>query len=251
MTIQLIRSLLLAAAAATGACASMDHQRNSKPDPDTRLNHMLKLDQEAYDSGRMCREIWHDQGRLVDCQAIQREIDRLYVEYPTHERILLANAVMHFEFGQAQSAQWLLDQLLQRSGSFPAAVVLRSQLAMRDGNLTLARRMLDEHIPRAPDHAALHETLASVHFLEGRYADAARSLQRAAMLGAPDWRIFYHRGLLHEMQQRFEQACQAYDNSIAYKPHQRASLARMIGLSHQPACASRLQARQKKATAPS
>ncbi|MCK5860085.1 hypothetical protein [Abyssibacter sp.] len=237
-----IQGLLLIAMALSSACTSMDHARKHQPDPQDRLAAMLELDQNAYAHGRMCREIWYDNNRVMDCEAIQREIDRLYVEYPQAERVLLANAVMHFEHGRPEAAQWLLDELLARPGSFPQAGILRSQLALREGNLSLARRVLEEQIVLAPGQPLLHEAVASVHYLTGDYTKADQALRRADLLGAPQWRTNYHRGLLLEGQKETVQACDVYRKSLNQNPGYRQPMARLVGLSHQPDCARALRA---------
>lgn len=233
-------SLLLAAL--LGGCASMESQRERDPEPDARLDSMLELNEAAHRDGSQCREIWSAPGQTVDCQRVQREVDRLYAEFPNHERVIMANAVLQFDAGQMQNAQFLLDQLLARPGSHPEAAILRARIAVMEGNTRLAASVLQRQIALAPDYAELRETLASVHYLEGRYGEAQEALRLAALLGAPAWRIAYHRGLLHEASLQWPLACQAYFAAIQHKPDFRPAVARLLGLSHQPECGDVSQA---------
>ncbi len=223
-------------------CASMEAQRNLNPDPNDRLNHMLQLDERAEQRGSQCREIWADRGKTVDCERIAREVDRLYAEFPYQQRVVLTHAFMQHDYGRRDSAQFLLDQLLGQPGSFPEAAILRSQLALAEGNMTRAKSLLKQQIKLAPDHAGLHETLSSVFYLEGQYDKSQHHLNLATILDAPDWRVTYHRGLILEAQDNTEAACHAYQGAAQLKPDFRAPIARLIGLSQHAACANSLKA---------
>ncbi len=226
----------LLGSAMLAGCASMDSQRERHPEPDERLDKMLQLNAAAQRDGSQCQEIWSAPGQTVDCQRVQREVDRLYAEFPNHERIIMANAVLQFEGGHLQNAQFLLDQLLAKPGSHPEAAILRARIAVMEGNTRLAATLLERQINLAPDYAELRETLASVHYLDGRYAQAHEALRLAVLLGAPVWRVDYHRGLLHEASQQMPEACQAYFSAIRHRPDFRPAVARLLGLSDQPQC---------------
>ncbi len=223
-------------------CASLDGQRERHPEPDERLDRMLELNESARRDGSQCQEIWSAPGQTVDCQRVQREVDRLYAEFPDHERIMMANAVMQFDAGQMQNAQFLLDQLLAKPGSHPEAGILRARIAVMEGNTRLAASVLERQITLAPDYAELRETLASVYYFEGRYSESHEALRLASLLGAPAWRVSYHRGLLHEAGLQWPLACQAYFAAIQHKPDFRPAIARLLGLSGQPECADVSQA---------
>ncbi len=226
-------------------CTSMDSRREREPDPNERLDQMLALSESARREGDQCHEIWTAKGQTVDCQRVQREVDRLYAEFPGNERIMMANAVLQYESGQVQNAQFLLDQLLARPGSHPEAAILRTRIALAEGNTRFAGALLERQINLAPDYAELREAQASVFYLQGRYTDAHEALRIAQLLGAPAWRTAYHRGLLHEASQELQLACNAYYAAIQLKPDLRAAVARLLGLSGEPECGDVSEALQR------
>lgn len=236
-----LRALLLMLATLP-ACTTLDRLRAHQPDPDARLDALLELREPKAKSRDHCQEIWDADHAIVDCQRVQREIDRLYAEFPENERILMANAVVQYADGRRESAQFLLDQLLSKPGSHPDAAILRSRIAFAEGNTNRARTLLKTQIKRAPDNAELHETLAAAYYLEGKYAEAENELRVATILGAPQWRVAYHQGLVQEALGRADLACTDYHRAIHLKPDFRAAMARIIGLSEQPECADLTEA---------
>ncbi len=217
-------------------CASMTEHRASQVDPDKRLDQLLALYQEINTQGDSCHEIQRAYSSIEDCMRIQREVERLLVEFPTHERIMMTNAVMQTRAGRTERAQYLLDQLLARPGAHPEAAILRSQLAMNDGNTARAKALLKQQILLRPDYAELRETLAAAYYLEGKYDDARRTLSIAGRLGASGWRVAYHSGLLREAQKDWAGACQAYLSAVTQKPDFQQAVARLAGLNEYTAC---------------
>ncbi|UTW12047.1 tetratricopeptide repeat protein [Marinobacterium rhizophilum] len=220
-----------------GGCASdMDRRRSEQPDPNVRLDQMLGLYHQSVASGSACAEIWHADSGTIDCERILREVERLQVEFPWHERITMSNAVMNYQTGRADKAQFLLDQLLARRGSRPEAAILRARIAMEEGNSRLARELLLREIQLSPTYAELREALAAAAYLDGEYDDAESALAIAGRLGAPQWRLDYHRGLLKESRGHWQQACRLYRSALGLKPDFKAAMGRLIDLSQQPAC---------------
>ncbi len=236
-----VLSGLLASVALLGGCASMDSERERHPGPDGRLTRMLQADATLRDRGSDCHDWWGERGQTVDCERIHREIDRLYAEYPAHARVTLANAVLHYESGRRETAQFLLDQLLEQPAAFPEAAILRARIALTEGNTTRARHVLEQQTSLAPDHAELREALASAYFLEGQYDEADNQLRIALILGAPGWRADYHRGLILEAQGQPRLACEAFDSALQRRQDFPAALSRLIGLSADVGCEERLR----------
>ncbi len=220
----------------TTACASMTEHRASEVDPDKRLDQLVALYQEVNTQGDSCHEIQRAYRSIEDCMRIQREVERLQIEFPTHERIMMTNAVMQYQAGRTERAQYLLDQLLARPGAHPEAAILRSQLAINDGNTARAKALLKQQILLRPDYAELRETLAAAYYLEGKYDDARRTLAIAGRLGASGWRVAYHSGLLREAQKDWTGACQAYLSAVSQKPDFQQAISRLVGLSEYTAC---------------
>lgn len=220
-----------------GGCASdMDRRRSEQPDPNVRLDQMLGLYHQSVASGSACAEIWHADSGTIDCERILREVERLQVEFPRHERITMSNAVMNYQAGRSDKAQFLLDQLLARRGPHPEAAILRARIAMEEGNSRLAQELLLREILLSPSYAELREALAASYYLQGEYDDAEGVLDIAGRLGAPQWRLDYHRGLLKESREHWQQACVLYQSALRLNPDFRPAMGRLIDLSQQPTC---------------
>jgi predicted Zn-dependent protease len=160
----------------------------------------------------------NDKIGMPSCAEIKREIERLAVVCPDHAPTLMATALIAFEAGQSGRAQQLLDQIFERPRSYPLAGVLRTRIAIEDGNLPFARRFVEDQVRRTPDHAGLREVQSAVLYLSGQFDEARRALAAAESLGAPAWRVAYHTGLLEEAAGRREAALKAYAEAMEKNP---------------------------------
>jgi predicted Zn-dependent protease len=183
----LVPALLLAAC----TTASFGH-RDRECSVDQRLDALL----DEYDHARSGED--ESSRLLVDCDRIRNEIDRLALEFPSHPRTLLACAQLSYDAREVERSQSYLDQLFRAQTASPEGGVLRSRIAAEEGNLQLARRVLETQIQYTPDHPLLREALSSVMYLSGDLAGARAAIAAAESLGAPVWRIAYHRGLIAE-----------------------------------------------------
>jgi tetratricopeptide (TPR) repeat protein len=191
-----------------GAC-----QSSPRPNPlaaRSRLEPLLVAWEHARVEGGGCEQRSAVDTPIIDCESISKEIIRLAIEFPYHPDVLLAAAVVAFEGGRKQDALKTLDVLRSHEPIHPKATMLRTQIAIDEGNLRFAQRLLDEQSELTPDHPGLRELLASVAYLQGEYIEADRSLEIAFQLGAPAWRVAYHRGLVAEASSRPERAARAY-----------------------------------------
>ncbi len=227
---------LVAASVLFTGCVSMSDHRSRVADPNERLDQVMALYLEKDRNGDSCHEIKRAYSAIHDCERIQREVERLVVEFPNNERILMANAVLQLEAGKRDKAQLSLDQLLSMPGAHPEAAILRSQLAVQEGNTARARKLLQQQIVLRPDYAELRETLAAVYYLEGKYAQARNALSAAGRLGASGWRIAYHEGLIREATQDWDGACQMYINATDQKPDFVQAMSRLVGLTEHQEC---------------
>jgi predicted Zn-dependent protease len=158
------------------------------------------------------------QGGMSECDRLQREIERLAVVCPAHAPTLMANAVIAYDEQRPEESQQLLDVILAQPRSHPDAAALRARIAIEEGNLPFARRLLTQHIKLAPDHPGLHETNAAALYLDGNLGDARAELTLAQTLGAPRWRIAYHLGLIEESSGRGDEASRLYAEALAGNP---------------------------------
>ena len=85
------------------------------------------------------------QGRhqVVDCDRTRNEIERLAIDFPTHVPTLMANAVIAHEQRDDVKAKRFLDSVFAASPMHAEAGALRAQLALDDGNVDLARRIVE------------------------------------------------------------------------------------------------------------
>ena len=165
-----------------------------------------------------------------ECDRLRREIERLAVVCPGHVPTLMANAVIAYDEHRPEQSQQFLDQILATSRSYPDAAVLRARIAIEEGNLPFARRLLEQHIKLVPDHAGLHETYAATLYLERQLPEARRELTTAGALGAPRWRIAYHLGLVEEASGRLDEARRYYSEALAANPGWAPAQSRLNGL---------------------
>jgi hypothetical protein len=111
----------------------------------------------------------------------------------------------------AAESQQFLDLILSQPRAFPDAAVLRAQIAIEDGNIPFAKRLVVQQIRLVPDHAGLHEAYAAALYLDGNMVEARSELTLAARSARPGGVWLYHLGLLEEAGGRT-------DNAIACMP---------------------------------
>lgn len=220
MPVRLKASLLCAAFVATllsSGCVrpSAPLLRQECLNPDAQLAIVLQPFEALRAKG--CDAGVNRQG-TSECVRLLREIERLTVVCPGHAPTLMANAVIAYDEQLRAKSQQFLDQILAQSRSYPDAAVLRAQIAVEEGNLPFARRLLEQHIKLVPDHAGLYETYGATLYLQRQLPEARQALTTAAALGAPKWRTAYHLGLVEEASGRFEEALRYYAEALAGKP---------------------------------
>lgn len=226
MKAPLLQALAATLLLALGGCRGPgEGYRSDVADPDERLAHLLDL----YESN--ATHVGNERGpTLVDPGRIQNELERLAFEYPRHVPTLLANAVIAFDARQPEKAQNYLDQVLRVQQIHPDAAMLRARIALDQGNRESARRLLENQVRYTPDHAGLRETLAAVLVFQGETDAAMVQLEQASRLGAPLWRVQYHRGWIEERQGRIEAARTYYEHALELEPSSREVAQRLDGL---------------------
>ena len=210
------RALLSVSFMMTTACATTAPiVRQQCYNPDAQLAAVLKPYEELRAKG--CEGVSAERG-AAECDRLRREIERLQVVCPGHTPTLMANAVLAYDDQQPAEAQQLLDLILAQQRSHPDAAVLRARIAIEEGNVPFARRLLEQQIKLIPDHSGLHETFAATLYLDGRMDEARDELTMAGALGAPRWRIAYHLGLIEEAAGRTDEASRFYAEAVQGNP---------------------------------
>lgn len=207
-------SLLLLCALTGCSLWSPDYE----PAPDAALQELLARDQDAAASDSLAAE------------RLQFAVERLATRHPSHVPSQVAAAALALERGQPQRAQGYLDRALKLAPSHVEARCLRVRVAVQDGSMDLARALVDEGLRARPDAAALYESSAWLHQLEGRHEDALRALDAAGALGAPGWRIAFHRGLVEELRGASAAAAAHYRAALQENPDCAAAAQRLAGL---------------------
>ena len=193
------------------ACAKSPLAHQVCSNPDVKLAEVLQ-------SLETVRAKGCEASATSECDRLRREIERLAVICPAHVPTLMANAVLAYDDRQPAQSQQYLDEILAQPRAYPDAAVLRGRIAMEEGNLPFARRFLEQQIKLAPDHSGLHETYAAALYLDGRIPQATEELTMAAALGAPGWRVAYHRGLIEESSGRLVEASRYYSEALQGNP---------------------------------
>ena len=223
---------LAACLIAIGGCATRSPVvRQQCYNPDAQLASVLPQFEAL--RARGCDEATV-QGGPSECERLQREIERLAVVCPAHAPTLMANAVIAYEEQRPAAAQQMLDVVLSQPRAYPDAAVLRARIAIEDGNIPFARRLLAQQIRLVPDHAGLHETHAAALYLEGNLPESQAELTLASALGAPRWRIAYHLGLIEETSGRADEATRLYQEAVTGNPGWEPAESRLKALRARP-----------------
>lgn len=214
------------AALAASCSTPFEGYRQEQRGADERLAELVALmDDQSEQGGAPGGE--HD---LADSGRLLNELRRLNQDYPAHAPTLFALATKTYEAGQRERADAYLDQIFDLEPVHPEAGVLRAQLALRDGNLSAARRVLEQQIRYTPDHPGLREAHGSVLYFAGELEPARVELERARRLGAPPWRVAFNLGLIEEADGNVTLAMERYQVATRLNTDFRPAASRLAGL---------------------
>lgn len=208
---------LLLAIAALPACKfwNPDYQ----PDPDAALRKLLAR---RVESGKPMPPVAQERLRFA--------VERLATRHPGHVRSQVAAGALVFAAGEPQRAQGYVDRALSLATANVEARCLRVRIAVADGSLDLARKLVDDGLELRPDAAALYESLAWLEQLEGHMDAALRALDAATALEAPEWRVTFHRGLIEELRGNYDAAEKHYRAAIDANEQCTEARQRLAGL---------------------
>ncbi len=210
------------------ACSYQDQfLANECPLPEHQLMPAWKKWQEARTKPGGCGSLDHG---TYTCQEQRREIERVSYVCPSYVPALMASAILAYDEQQFARAQQYLDVLFGLQKVHASAAVLRGRIALEEGNIPFALRFLAEHVKLSPDDAELREVYAGSLYLAGKMAEAKKQLAVAAHLGAPAWRVGYHKGLIEEAGDNLHQALQYYEEALKDRADWDVALARRDGI---------------------
>jgi tetratricopeptide (TPR) repeat protein len=209
----------------TSGCTTYSFGHRSREcDPDKRLAELVEM----YERGKSGK---HDSSDiLLDCDRARLELERLSLEFPHHTPTLMVNAVYAYDAREIEKAQRYLDTLFRVQPAHAHAGVLRSRIAIAEGNLPLARRVLETQIRYAPDQAGLHETYSFVLYMSREYEAAGAEITLAERLGAPPWRVAFNRGLIAEESGQEAEARRQYQAALDANPGHQEAKSRLSGM---------------------
>jgi predicted Zn-dependent protease len=170
-----------------------------------------------------------EEGRFV-CETLRRAVERIVHTCPTYVPGLMASAILAYEDRQFALAQQYLDALFSLQRAHGPAAVLRGRIALEEGNVPFAVRFLAEQVTLSPEDAELREVYAGALFVADRVVEARQQLTIASRLGAPAWRVAYHRGLFEELSGNLHLALRHYEEAIQLRPGWEVALARRDGI---------------------
>lgn len=219
----------------TGCASLSDSYTLAIEDPNAEAEMILEQYYQHLNAGVECHPD-HRAKSFADCDGLLVRASHLYTGFPQNERVRLTLALMLYQSDRKAQASFLLDQLLAGSRPRPEAAILRARMAMEEGNTGLASSLLTQQLRNNPLHSQLHEVMSAVHFLNRNYPGAFQELSLSERLGAPDWRVAYHRGLIFEHQRDIAAACEQYVFAYTRNPEFVAPQSRLLALADQPVC---------------
>jgi tetratricopeptide (TPR) repeat protein len=158
---------------------------------------------------------------------------RLQREFRRYKKQLMMQVALSKVAGRKQEAQRLLDKLIDIDPQNLKAVHLRAELAIEDGQLMLAEKMLKKQIAAQP-HYSLCDKLAYIYYLREDFDLAQAWLQRALDLGAPPARIDYHLGMIAEQRREPVLAQKYYEQALSQEPEFKKAAVRLRALQFRP-----------------
>ncbi len=198
--------------------------RDTNCNPDERLAGLVAAYDECHSGGKtQTSEI------VFDCSSEWLAIERLATEFPRHVPTLMANAVIAYDEREPVKAKRYLDALFSVTDSHPDAAVLRCRVAIDEGNLSFARRVVETQLAHTPNEPAVHEAYSSVLYMSRDLEGAAREVALAEKQGAPAWRVAFNRGLIAEAAGRAADAQRLYQAALDGNPDFAPARARLTG----------------------
>lgn len=215
-------------------CASQSSFVGDVEDPEREVTRLIELELENVREGNYCRR--DPQSDFNGCDGVLQRLTQLYTRFPDMERLQFALAISFHARDKNREALYYLDRLLDYDHPRPEAAILAARLAMEEGNIQRAESLLRAQKRVTPMHPVLHETLAAVFYLKHEPEQGFAALAAAEQLGAPAWRLAYHRGLLFELSNNEAAACEQYAKSFAINSSFGFPEGRILGLTHNPVC---------------
>ena len=97
----------------------------AEDDPGVRVDGILAEWRAMREAGLRCEDSGRHDGAQVDCGRLRDALELVSVEFPRDTRVRFASAVLAYEAGERERAQFYLDTLLDRAPDHARAAELR------------------------------------------------------------------------------------------------------------------------------
>lgn len=210
-------------------CASVDFLPILNPD--AALNELVER-YEIKQNGINCYG-----EKKIDCAGAASELQQLLLANPNHTNTqVLASSVFLYSGRQIQ-AQVVLDELVNQYLPPLVALIMRTDMALNEGNIKLAQRLNEQAITLYASNPKPYLQKASIYYIEGSYKQALSYLSTSLRFGLEDSIYYYHLGLINQVRNQLDQACNYYKQSLSLSPPNRALVvSRLASLEYLPNC---------------
>ncbi len=143
---------------------------------------------------------------------------------PGHVDAILLSAALLEELQRYELATETYNKVPRDHPSFDAAELGRAEALRKSGKTEAAIEVLEQLARARPDNPAVHITLGDTLRGLERYDEASKAYDRAIALyenpQAPQWLVFFARGITHEREDRWELAEADFRRSLELNPGQ-------------------------------
>lgn len=210
-------------------CASVDFLPNLNPD--AALKDLVER-YEIKEKGISCQG-----DRKIDCHGASLELQQLLLANPNHTNTQVIASSIFLNSGRRIQAQAVLDELVNHYVPPLISLVMRTDLALYEGNIKLAKRLNERAIALYADSPKPYLQQASIFYVEGNYEKALGHLSTSLRFGLEESIYYYHLGLINQVRNQLAQACHYYKQSLTMSPPNRAIVvSRLASLEYLPNC---------------
>lgn len=115
-------------------------------------------------------------------EAALEELERLHQKNTSNRQVRTQLIALYMDMNRMPRAKQLLDQALQKNASDSEALMQRSELNLRTGNIADAEKDLSAVLHFRPDYPKAHYALAAVHRAQGRTSAERQELNETLRL---------------------------------------------------------------------
>lgn len=210
-------------------CASVDFLPILNPD--AALNELVER-YEIKENGISCHG-----DKKIDCLGAALELQQLLLANPNHTNTQVVASSVFLHSGRRIQAQVVLDELVNKYVPPLVSLVMRTDMALSEGNIKLAKRLNEQAVSLYAGSPKPYLQKASIFYVEGSYEQALSYLSTSLRFGLEESIYYYHLGLINQVRNQLDQACNYYKQSLSLSPPNRAMVvSRLASLEYLPNC---------------